>query len=444
MHRDLFATESPFTALRRAQRQRFVVALSRAAIATTIFLAGLYSILYLFRPSWELAFSGGQGVVTLSISLLAHRLAKRGKAELASYILLPYLLLITGALSVILGLLPVIAPVYMAFIVVAGMVWGPIGGYGIAGVAAILWLAAYFMVGIGLSPPSPLTDRTVTLVTVVLTQVSFFFVAYVSQAATSGLWRALDDAAFDVIDANRQLEEANRHKSQFVARMSHDLRSPLNAIMLSTDLTRRSMYGPVTEKQQEALDRVLNSANRLQILIEDILDISKLEAGQLELVAEAFEVQSLVETVETTLGSNARDKGLAFSIDIGEGMPSRIVGDENRLTQILVNLTDNAIKYTEEGEVRALIEPSGNGCWRMVVRDTGRGIHENDLDIIFEEFRRAEAASASSVGGTGLGLAITRHLVEMMDGTIHVTSKIGKGSTFEVELPLVAADDTPA
>jgi signal transduction histidine kinase len=122
-------------------------------------------------------------------------------------------------------------------------------------------------------------------------------------------------------------------------------------------------------------------------------------------------------------------------------MPPNIVGDETRLTQILLNLTDNAIKYTERGSVHTSIETTKKDNWHMVVRDTGRGIHEGDLEIIFQEFRRAEAASASGIGGTGLGLAITRHLVDMMNGEIHVTSRIGKGSTFEVVLPLVTVNE---
>jgi two-component system sensor histidine kinase/response regulator len=224
--------------------------------------------------------------------------------------------------------------------------------------------------------------------------------------------------------------------------MSHDLRTPLTAIGLSTDLTLRELYGPVTGKQQEVLNRVRDSTRRLQALVDDILDISKIEAGQLELVERSFKVSALVDTVRSTLEPEALAKGVHLTFTLAPDMPPHIVGDENRLAQILLNLTDNAVKFTEQGEAGVVIEPLGSDRWRMEVRDTGRGIREADLEIIFEEFRQAEATTGET-SGTGLGLAISRHLVELMGGEIHVHSRLGKGSTFEVILPLRVAAETP-
>jgi signal transduction histidine kinase len=439
---DPFTIPSPYTALQRNQRKRFVLALTRTAFAVALFLTILYAVLYLVRPSWQLAVFAGQGVPTLAIVILAHHLALRDKVELGAYIMLPYLLLNTGLFSVMLGLLAVIAPVFMAFIIVASMVLGAVGGYIIATVAAILWLIAYFILGLRLPPWSPLSTTTLTVVLVCLTEVSFYFAAFISRAATSGLWHALDDATYDLIQANRQLDEANRLKSRFVARMSHDLRTPLTAIGLSTDLTLRELYGPVTGKQQEVLNRVRDSTRRLQALVDDILDISKIEAGQLELVDRSFKVSALVDTVRSTLEPEALAKGVHLTFTLAPDMPPHIVGDENRLAQILLNLTDNAVKFTEQGEAGVVIEPLGSDRWRMEVRDTGRGIREADLEIIFEEFRQAEATTGET-SGTGLGLAISRHLVELMGGEIHVHSRLGKGSTFEVILPLRVAAETP-
>lgn len=439
---DSLTLQSPFRGLTRAQRENFVVITCKAAIGVGAFLGVLYGILYLSRPAWQLVVSAGQLVPTVLISLLAMRLARHGRVELGTSILLGYLLGMTALISVILGLLPAIAPVYMVFIMVAGMVFGAVGGYAIAGAASLLWLGAFLGVGLGLPSSTPLSGITAQVALVILTEVAYLLTAFLSHSATGQLWRALDDAAYDLIEANRKLGEANAQKSRFLARMSHDLRTPLTAVMLSTDLTLRKLYGPLTEKQEEVLRSVLQSAKRLQDLIDDILDISKIEAGQLKLTEKPFVISTIVEAVRSTIEPKAHRKGLAFSISVSSRMPPYMVGDENRLTQILMNLADNAVKFTEQGEVAVLIEPHNSTRWHMQVRDTGRGIHEADLGIIFEEFRQADNA-ADSVQGTGLGLAIVRHLVQMMQGDIRVTSQIGRGSTFDVSLPLKAIDRMP-
>jgi signal transduction histidine kinase len=443
MKRDTFLGEdSPFLALKRSQRKRFMLAFGWIATPVALICTLIYGYLYVLEPSWQLALGAGLGLVTAGVSLFSLLLARRDKAKLASYVLMPYLVIATAIFSTVLGLVPALAPVYMVYIIVAGMVWGPVMGYGIAAIAAVLWAGAYAYVGFGQPPPTMLTRGAFTLVTVLLTESGYFFVAYVSQAATRGLWRALDRAAYDLIEANRELKAANQHKSRFVARMSHDLRSPLSAVMLSVGLLQRKLYGPLTEKQVEALERVLSSSKRLQTLIDDILDISKLEVGKLTVKEEVVVIQSLVDVLQTTLKQRAVDKGLKFSANIAPDMPPEVVGDEGRLVQILVNLTDNAIKFADEGEVNVLIAPQQEASWRMVVSDTGCGIHESDLELIFEEFRQAESApSTGKAQGTGLGLAITRHLARKMGGEVTVKSKLGKGTTFNVVLPLKPAGD---
>ena len=205
----------------------------------------------------------------------------------------------------------------------------------------------------------------------------------------------------------------------------------------------RTVYGPVTARQKEALIRIIGSSKRLQALIDDILDISRIEAGQIELAERAFPVRFMAATVKSALEPNSREKGLEFSVTVAPEMPSHVLSDEGRLIQILTNLAQNAIKFTDRGAVRVSIEPIENTQWRMMVSDTGRGIHEKDLDLIFEDFRQANNHSTGTNDGTGLGLAITRHLVQLMEGTIRVSSQIGKGSTFEVSLPLKVANGGP-
>lgn len=433
---DPYSEPSPFKELTRKQRQDFAVAVAKTAIGVDITLAILYGSLLFSDPSWQLAIAAGQGVITVPLCLLTLRLIRQGKTELGTYILLPWLLFLTGLLSIILGLVPVIAVVYVALIVGAGMVFRPIGSYIIATVAAVFWLVAFFSVGIRLSAPSPLSGLSATVVIVLLTEVSFFLVAYLSQAATSLLWKALDDTAYDLIEANRQLDEANKHKSQFLARMSHDLRTPLTSIILSSDLTLRQLYGPLTEKQDHVQKQMLSSARRLKLLIDDILDISKIEAGELQLVEEEVEVKSLVASLKNTLEPRAHEKGLDFSVSIANTTPAVVLGDQARLLQILTNLTENAIKFTEQGEINILIDQPEGHTWRMQVSDTGRGIREADMDKIFEEFHQVDATRKDRLRGSGLGLAIAHQLVKLMKGQIQVKSRLGKGSTFEVRLPL--------
>ena len=183
---------------------------------------------------------------------------------------------------------------------------------------------------------------------------------------------------------------------------------------------------------------MLLSAKRLHALIEDILDISKIEAGELELNEDCFLLSKLVDTVNATLEPAALEKQLEFNVSLSPQMPAEFIGDEKRLTQILINLIHNAIKFTEKGSVRVTIGPiDGIPQWHMLVQDTGRGIHEKNFETIFEAFRQeAAAANEAGVKGTGLGLAITQQLVQIMHGEIHLTSQLGKGSSFDVVLPL--------
>jgi signal transduction histidine kinase len=337
----------------------------------------------------------------------------------------------------------IVAPAFIALIVTAGVILGTSGILATAAISFVLWLAAAIIAGTGAIPPAPLPRWLTDAVLFGTIVVCLIWTAILNHGATSRMRRLLTEANYHLIEANRQLQEANSLKSRFVARVSHDLRTPLSSILLSAGIIRRNLYGPLTPKQEEVLDRILNSTKHLESIINDILDISKLEAGQLDLVEEAFEVDSLVKAVQATVEQTARDKGLAFPISLAPGMPARILGDRRRLIQILINLADNAVKFTSQGEVSTLIEPMEDDRWRMVVRDTGRGIHEEDLEVIFEEFRQADRAPTSAGGGAGLGLAITRHLVELMEGEIHVKSKLGKGSTFQVILPLKMPNQLP-
>lgn len=233
---------------------------------------------------------------------------------------------------------------------------------------------------------------------------------------------------------NLQLLEAARLKSQFLATMSHELRTPMNAIIGFSQLLLRQRQNPLTPHQVDMMERILNNGKHLLTLINDILDLSKIEAGRLELKLEAFNLVTLVRATTNELRSLADEKHLALHVQADLKNPNAI-NDSVRLRQILVNLLSNAIKFTETGSVQVVLKEISPDRLVFTVKDTGIGIAEKDLKHIFEEFRQLDQTTTRKYSGTGLGLAITKSLVELMQGTIEVESQLGQGSTFRIELP---------
>jgi signal transduction histidine kinase len=241
---------------------------------------------------------------------------------------------------------------------------------------------------------------------------------------------------FDEIqDKSRQLEEASQHKSQFLANMSHELRTPLNAILGYTELMADGAYGEPSEKMLGILKRLEANGRHLLGLINDVLDLSKIEAGQLVLELSDYCVQDIAQTVRSTLEPLAADKKLAFKLELAPDLPPGH-GDGRRLTQVLINLVGNAIKFTDAGEV-AIKAEANNGAFYVAVRDTGPGISAADQANLFQEFQQADNAITRKKGGTGLGLAISKRIIEMHGGKIWVESQLGQGSTFAFSLPVI-------
>jgi signal transduction histidine kinase/putative methionine-R-sulfoxide reductase with GAF domain/DNA-binding FrmR family transcriptional regulator len=240
---------------------------------------------------------------------------------------------------------------------------------------------------------------------------------------------------FDEIqDKSRQLEEASRHKSQFLANMSHELRTPLNAILGYTELMTDGAYGEPSEKMSAVLKRLESNGRHLLGLINDVLDLSKIEAGQLVLDLSEYSVQDIAQTVRSTLEPLAADKKLAFKVEMASQLPPGR-GDGRRLTQVLINLVGNAIKFTDAGEV-AISAEANNGSFHVSVRDTGPGISAADQVKLFQEFQQADNSITRKKGGTGLGLAISKRIVEMHGGRIWIDSTLGEGSTFSFTVPV--------
>ena len=242
---------------------------------------------------------------------------------------------------------------------------------------------------------------------------------------------------------SRELEKANRLKSEFLASMSHELRTPINALIGYTSLMIDRIYGDITPKQEEGLRRIQASAQHLLELINDILDLAKIEAGKMPLHLEDVPVTSIIAEITQQIEPLVRKKSLEFVTEVPPDAPVMHT-DRTKVKQILLNLLSNAVKFTHAGQITLRVTPI-NGCVRMDIIDTGIGIRAQDLHAIWEDFRQVDQSRTREFGGTGLGLSITRKLVEALGGDIGVESEYGTGSTFSVTLPertvAPAADD---
>jgi signal transduction histidine kinase len=239
----------------------------------------------------------------------------------------------------------------------------------------------------------------------------------------------------EIQDKSHQLEIASHHKSEFLANMSHELRTPLNAIIGFSEVLLERMFGELNEKQAEYVEDVLSSGRHLLSLINDILDLSKIEAGRMELVLTPFDLPLALENAVTLVRERASRNGIALEMAVDERL-GEFIGDERKIRQILLNLLSNAVKFTPEGGQIGITAMPADGAVEISVSDTGIGIAPEDQEAIFEEFRQVGSHSAGKREGTGLGLALARKFVELHGGKIRVNSQVGKGSTFTFTLPV--------
>jgi len=239
----------------------------------------------------------------------------------------------------------------------------------------------------------------------------------------------------ELAEKGRQLEVASRHKSNFLASMSHELRTPLNAILGFNEMMLDGLYGELPTDLKDPLDETQKSGKHLLRLINNVLDLAKIEAGKMELALSDYSVQDTVDSVRSTLRPLAESKGIEFGTILPPDLPLAY-GDSGRLTQCLINLAGNSLKFTKEGRVDIAVELDSGNQLRYRIADTGIGIPSDKIGSLFTEFKQTDANVASEYGGTGLGLSISKKFVEMHGGRIWVESELGKGSTFFFEIPL--------
>lgn len=244
----------------------------------------------------------------------------------------------------------------------------------------------------------------------------------------------LEDARESALEKADALERASRYKSEFLANMSHELRTPLNSSLILAKLLGDNKEGNLTAEQVKYAQTIYGAGNDLLTLINDILDLSKIEAGKMDVTLTDVPIARITGTLTRTFEPVAADKGLRFSVVVEPGTPERIFTDQQRVEQVLKNLCSNALKFTEAGEVEVKVSPGPHRV-RFAVRDTGIGIAPHQHELVFEAFRQADGASNRKYGGTGLGLSISRDLARLLGGDIVVTSEVGKGSTFVLTLP---------
>ncbi len=235
----------------------------------------------------------------------------------------------------------------------------------------------------------------------------------------------------------RELPEASRVKSEFMASMSHELRSPINAVLGYTQLLREEIYGTLNEKQGDALRKIQAASQHLLALINDILDLPRIESGTEPLRVESVRFEAVFAELSQTIEPLVREKELDYRVELSEDLQT-IETDRTKLKQILLKVLSNAVKFTPSGRIVLKALPVDDGrSVRIEVHDTGIGIRGEDMDAIFDDFRQADQSSTRRYGGTGLGLSVTRRLVGHLGGTMKAESRFGEGSVFRVELPRV-------
>jgi signal transduction histidine kinase len=436
-----FDSRSPYERVEIIRRRRVVLSiLNGSFFVLTPFV--IYMIVFFLPLKSSLdSIVFGLSIGTVPVALLSRWLVSRDRVTFGTFVFIFYTMaLITINALILEGLMPVVVPALLLTTIISGMMLKPGQSYFIGILSSLVYIAVRIITQ-GYQFPLQIPKAVSLALEVLIIALAFIFSAFLNNLSTRDLRRSLDDATFDLIRLNKEVQEASDRKSQFTARTSHELRTPLSAILVFADLALREAYGPLNEKMRNAQQHILGSARHLKRIINDLLDLAKIEAGEFEIISEPYAIAEIVEIIEGACLPIAAEKGIQWSIEIEQGMPETLIGDSERVSQIAVNLAGNAVKFTDVGQVSVYIEPIDEERWHIVVSDSGPGIPEDQHEKVFEAFRSLDKSGSKSIAAsTGLGLAIARNLAQLMGGEIFLQSELGVGTTFEVRLPLVAAD----
>jgi signal transduction histidine kinase len=435
----------------------------RIALALMITLATLSFVLgvVVYQNPWGLISAPSLNLVGIGILATAGYLVSRGQITQAAWVVLITILVGAAGALVILGqtniddLFIIGIPLFLLVVVLASLILPRSSIWRVTLISMLLYgvsvlaLQAESQGQQDFDPLSPiLTALLLTpLVAAILHRLRVEFDARLAAMRESiqqeELARKQAEEARQQADVARQqaeadrkrAEEADKAKSQFLANMSHELRTPLNAIIGYDEAMLGGMVGEFAPNQSKLLGHIQHNSRRLLSLINDILDLSKIESGSVPVFLSPMSPHKVIQETLDSLRSLADEKKIALTAQFSDAVPEVVLGDTNKLQQVLVNLVSNAIKFTDQGSVTVNVSVVDSTRWIMEVRDTGIGMPADALNTIFEPFQQIDSTDKRKYKGTGLGLAITKRLVESLAGKIEVKSKLGEGSTFSVTLP---------
>ncbi|MCC6617318.1 MAG: hypothetical protein IT320_27845 [Anaerolineae bacterium] len=420
---------------------------SSTVILIVLGTASFFSTIFIYKSEWGLISFPSVHLVALALCLGSFLCVENGKRMCAGWLLALAPLMGASGIVMLSRDIGIASGVFLGFAtfalapLIATLVLPRSSIYPVSVVAAILYGVSQFIVEIGdlqligVEPWSMFISVLMLLLVegTLLRQLRVEFDSRL--VAMSESLRQTEQAKEQAEAARVRAEQADKAKSQFLANMSHELRTPLNAIIGYDEAMIAGMAGNFTPKQIDLLKQIQRNSRRLLGLINDVLDLAKVESGTLQAVLEPMEPHVVINEIVDSVRALADERGIQILLDISEDMPEFIISDSRKLEQILVNLLSNAIKFTEAGHVAVAAELDGDEYWTLKVSDTGIGMAQDVLTYVFEPFRQVDGTNTRKYKGTGLGLAITKRLVECLEGTITVDSELGKGSVFTVRLP---------